>query len=54
MNLLERIETLLRKTSVKVRLVLAFTLILAAVTGVMGIYATWVMQDKITLPPRKN
>ncbi len=54
MNLLERIETLLRKTSVKVRLVLAFTLILAAVTGVMGIYATWVMQDKITFTAQEK
>lgn len=54
MNLLERIETLLRKTSVKVRLVLAFTLILAVVTGVMGIYATWVMQDKITFTAQEK
>lgn len=54
MNLLERIETLLRKTSVKVRLVLAFTLILAIVTGVMGIYATWVMQDKITFTAQEK
>ncbi len=54
MNLLERLERLLRKTSVKVRLILAFTLILAAVTGFMGIYATWVMQDKITFTAQEK
>jgi len=54
MNLLERLEMLLRKTSVKVRLILAFTLILAVVTGVMGIYATWVMQDKITFTAQEK
>ena len=54
MNLLEKIEGLLRKTSVKVRLILAFTLILAMVTGVMGIYATWVMQDKITFTAQEK
>ncbi len=54
MNLLEKVEQLLRKTSVKVRLILAFTLILAVVTGVMGIYATWVMQDKITFTAQEK
>ncbi len=42
------IESLLRKISVRIRLILAFTLILASVTGIMGIYATSVMSEKIT------
>lgn len=54
MNMLEKFESLLRKTSVKVRLILAFTLILAVVTGVMGIYATWVMQDQITFTAQEK
>lgn len=52
--LLSRLEIVLRKTSVKVRLILAFTLILAVVTGVMGIYATYVMQNKITFTAQEK
>lgn len=54
MTLLDRFELLLRKTSVKIRLILAFTLILAAVAGVMGIYATQVMQEKITFTAQEK
>jgi methyl-accepting chemotaxis protein len=52
--LLSRLEIVLRKTSVQVRLILAFTLILAAVTGLMGIYATHVMQEKITFTAQEK
>lgn len=45
--ILEWFETLLRKINVRIRLILAFTLVLAAVTGTMGIYATYSMSDKI-------
>jgi methyl-accepting chemotaxis protein len=54
MTLLDRFEILLRKTSVKLRLILAFTLILAVVTGVMGMYATMVMQEKITFTAQEK
>lgn len=48
MNLLTGFEMMLRKINVKMRLILTFTILLAAVTGFMGIYATSVMSDKIT------
>lgn len=52
--LLNKLEMVLRKTSVQVRLILAFTLILAVVTGIMGMYATSVMQDKITFTAQEK
>jgi len=48
------IESLLRKISVRVRLILAFTLILASVTGIMGVYATSVMSEKITISAQEK
>ncbi len=47
MSLMESYELIARKISVRLRLVLVFTLILATVTGVMGIYATRVMSEHI-------
>ncbi|HEX3011388.1 MAG TPA: methyl-accepting chemotaxis protein [Syntrophomonadaceae bacterium] len=47
MNLLSRYELLARKINVRVRLILTFTIVLAGVTGFMGVYATSVMSDKI-------
>ncbi|MDD2620168.1 MAG: methyl-accepting chemotaxis protein [Syntrophomonadaceae bacterium] len=41
-------EKLLRKMDVRLRLNLAFTVVLAIVTGIMGVYATSVMSEKIT------
>lgn len=41
------VEKFFRKLDVRLRLILVFTLILAAVTGIMGVYATSVMEDKI-------
>ncbi len=46
-SILEWFERLLRKISVRIRLILAFTLVLAAVTGLMGIYASHSMTIKI-------
>ncbi len=48
------IERLLRKMSVRIRLILAFTLVLAAVTGIMGLYATSVMSEKITISAQEK
>lgn len=48
------IENLLRKMSVRVRLILAFTLILTSVTGLMGVYATSVMSEKITFSAQEK
>ena len=48
MKLMETCELIARKISVRLRLVLVFTLILAAVTGLMGYYATQVMSEHIT------
>lgn len=48
------LERLLRKISVRVRLILAFTLILALVTGIMGVYATSVMSDKIVISAQEK
>ncbi len=47
MNLLYKYELLARRINVKIRLIVAFTLVLMAVTGAMGIYATSVMSQKI-------
>lgn len=43
---LDWFEKLLRRVDVRLRLILAFTLVLAGVTGLMGIYATYVMSEK--------
>ncbi|MGE5391122.1 MAG: methyl-accepting chemotaxis protein [Deltaproteobacteria bacterium] len=40
-------ENIARKINVQLRLLVIFTLILAGLTGIMGIYATYVMGDKI-------
>lgn len=47
MKLLESYELFARKISVRMRLIITFTLLLAAVTGFMGYYATSVMSSKI-------
>lgn len=47
MNLLNKFELLARRINVRIRLIIAFTLILMIVTGVMGIYATSIMSQKI-------
>ncbi|MEQ8174706.1 MAG: methyl-accepting chemotaxis protein [Syntrophomonadaceae bacterium] len=47
MKLLESYELFARKISVRMRLIIIFTLLLAAVTGAMGYYATSVMSSKI-------
>ncbi len=47
MNLLYKYETFARRINVKYRLIVTFTLVLMAVTGLMGIYATSVMSQKI-------
>ncbi len=46
-TLLSWVEEIARKFNVRVRLILAFTLVLAGVTGLMGIYATYSMSDKV-------
>lgn len=51
---MELIERCLRKISVRVRLVVAFTLVLAAVTGIMGYYATGVMSEKILMAAQQK
>lgn len=45
--MLSAVEIILRRISVRLRLIVAFTLILAGVTGIMGLYATNVMSEKI-------
>lgn len=47
LKLLEKYELVARRINVRIRLVITFTLVLMAVTGLMGIYATIVMSDKI-------
>ena len=47
MKLLDAYELWARRINVKFRLIITFTLVLMAVTGLMGIYATSVMSDKI-------
>ncbi|MEN6462982.1 MAG: methyl-accepting chemotaxis protein, partial [Syntrophomonas sp.] len=47
MSFVDKLEVVMRKINVRLRLVVTFTLILAAVTGTMGLYATSVMSDKI-------
>lgn len=46
-NFLNLVEKLGRKINVRLRLILAFTLVLAGVTGLMGIYATYSMSAKV-------
>jgi len=48
------VEGLLRKINVRVRLIITFTLILAAVTGIMGLYATSVMSEKIVFSAQEK
>lgn len=48
------IEAAFRKISVRVRLILAFAVILATVTGIMGIYATSVMSEKILMSAQEK
>lgn len=47
LNLINKYELLARRINVKIRLIITFTLVLMAVTGLMGIYATSVMSQKI-------
>lgn len=47
MKLLESYELFARRISVRMRLIITFTMLLAAVTGLMGYYATSVMSSKI-------
>lgn len=47
MLIINLIEKIVRKVDVRIRLTLIFTLIIAAVTGLMGIYATSVVADRI-------
>jgi len=51
---MEFVERCLRKISVRVRLVVAFALVLAAVTGIMGYYATEVMSEKILMAAQQK
>ena len=48
MDLVTSLERFARKIDVRLRLVITITLLLALVTGVMGVYATSVMSTKIT------
>ncbi|MEN6326360.1 MAG: methyl-accepting chemotaxis protein [Syntrophomonas sp.] len=48
MHFMRWVEKMLRKIDVRKRLIIAFTVVLALVTGTMGIYATSVMSEKIT------
>lgn len=54
MHLMRGVEQLLRKMDVRVRLIFAFTLVVAIVTGFMGIYATSVMSEKITFTAQEK
>lgn len=47
MGFLKWIENLARKINVQMRILVIFTLVMAGVTGLMGVYATYVMGDKI-------
>lgn len=47
MGFVDKLEKVARKINVRLRLLVAFTLVLAGVTGLMGIYATSVMSNKI-------
>lgn len=46
-TLLGYIERVARMVNVRLRLIVAFTLVLAGVTGLMGIYATYSMSEKV-------
>lgn len=47
MALLRYFERVARKVNVRLRLIVAFTLVVAGVTGLMGIYATYSMSEKV-------
>lgn len=47
LKLLKKYELFARRINVRIRLIVTFTLVLMAVTGLMGIYATSVMSNKI-------
>jgi methyl-accepting chemotaxis protein len=47
MKIMEWIEKISRRIDVRYRLVVIFTLIIAGVTGIMGIYATSVVSDRL-------
>jgi len=47
MAFLEWFEGIARRINVQLRLLVIYTLLIAGITGIMGIYATYVMQDKI-------
>jgi len=47
MKIMEWIEKISRRIDVRYRLVVIFTLILAGVTGLMGIYATSVVSNRL-------
>lgn len=53
-NFMLSIERLLRKIDVRLRLIVAFTIILIGVTGIMGIYATSVMSEKVMLTAQEK
>lgn len=48
------LELWLRRVDVRLRLIVAFTLVVAIVTGLMGFYATAVMEDKTTAAVREK
>lgn len=54
MGLVEKLEVVMRKINVRARLVVTFALIIAAVTGTMGIYATSVMSEKIIISAQEK
>lgn len=47
MGFMTWIENLARRINVQMRILVIFTLVIAGITGIMGIYATYVMGDKI-------
>lgn len=49
MKVMEWFEKISRRVDVRYRLIVVFTLILAAVTGLMGIYATSVVSDRLEI-----
>lgn len=54
LNLMGTVEKFLRKMDVRLRLNLAFTVVLAIITGIMGVYATSVMSEKITFTAQEK
>ena len=49
MKVMEWIEKQSRRVDVRYRLIVMFTLILVAVTGLMGIYASSVVSDRLEI-----